>query len=48
VHLVLDGLSAHRIALVNAYVASANGMLTVHFLPGYTPDLNPMSWFGAT
>jgi transposase len=41
VHLVLDGLPAHRTALVNAYVGSTNGMLTLHFLPGYAPDLNP-------
>jgi hypothetical protein len=35
VHLVLDGLPAHKTALVKAYVASTNGMLTLHFLPGY-------------
>ena len=28
-------------ALVKAYVASTNGMLTLHFLPGYAPELNP-------
>ena len=26
---------------MKAYVASTNGMLTLHFLPGYAPDLNP-------
>jgi transposase len=26
---------------VKAYVASTNGMLTLHFLPGYAPELNP-------
>ena len=41
VHLVLDGLPAHKTALVKAYVASTNGMLTLHFLPGYAPELNP-------
>ena len=41
VHLVLDGLPARKTALVKAYVASTNGMLTLHFLPGYAPDLNP-------
>jgi transposase len=41
VHLVVDGLPAHKTALVKAYVASTNGMLTLHFLPGYAPDLNP-------
>ena len=48
VHLVIDGLPAHKTALVKAYVASTNGMLTLHFLPGYAPELNPMSWSGAT
>src|SRR6202050_2223173 len=41
VHLVLDGLPAHKTALVKAYVASTNGMLTLHFLPGYAPELHP-------
>ena len=41
VHLVIDGLPAHKTALVRAYVASTDGMLTLHFLPGYAPELNP-------
>jgi len=41
VHLVVDGLPAHKTALVKAFVASTNGMLTLHFLPGYAPELNP-------
>ena len=42
VHLVVvDGLPAHKTALVKAYVASTQGMLTLHFLPGYAPELNP-------
>ena len=41
VHLVVDGLPAHKTALVKTYVASTKGMLTLHFLPGYTPELNP-------
>ena len=40
-HLVVDGLAAHKTALVKCYVASTNGMLTLHFLPGYAPELNP-------
>ena len=40
VQLVLDSLPAHKTALVNAYVASTNGRLTLHFLPGYAPELN--------
>lgn len=40
-HLVLDGLPAHKKAVVKEYVASTHGKLTLHFLPGYAPDLNP-------
>jgi len=40
-HLVLDGLPAHKKALVKDYVQSTDGRLTLHFLPGYAPDLNP-------
>ena len=41
VHLVVDGLPAHKKAAVKQYVASTHGKLTLHFLPGYAPDLNP-------
>ena len=41
VHLVLDGLPAHKTAGVREYVASTKGRLTLYFLPGYAPDLNP-------
>ncbi len=40
-HLVVDGLPAHKTVLVKSYVASTNSMLTLHFLPGYAPELNP-------
>lgn len=41
VRLVLDGLPAHKKACVRAYVESTKGKLTLHFLPGYAPDLYP-------
>src|ERR1700739_168240 len=41
VHRVVDGLPAHKTSLVKAYLASTGGMLTLHFLPGYAPELNP-------
>jgi len=41
VHLIVDGLPAHKKALVRDYVQSTKGRLTLHFLPGYAPDLNP-------
>ena len=39
--LVLDGLPAHKARMVRDYVASTNGKLELHFLPGYAPELNP-------
>jgi len=39
VHLVVDGLPTYTTAGVKAYVASTRGRLTLHFLPGYSPDL---------
>ena len=41
VHLVVDGLPSHKTKLVRDYVQSTKGRLTLHFLPGYAPDLNP-------
>jgi transposase len=41
VHLVVDGLPAHKTKLVKEYVASTKGRLTIHVLPGYAPELNP-------
>jgi len=40
-HLVVDGLPAHKNKVVKEYVTSTDGRLTLHFLPGYAPDLNP-------
>ena len=40
-HRVVDGLPAHKKAVVKEYIAATEGRLTLHFLPGYAPDLNP-------
>ena len=40
VRLVVEGLPAHKKAIVKEYASTA-GKLTLHFLPGYAPDLNP-------
>ena len=40
-HLILDGLPAHKALAVKKYVAGLNGKLTVHYQPGYAPGLNP-------
>jgi transposase len=41
VHLIVDGLPAHKKANVREYIESTKGKLTMHVLPGYAPDLNP-------
>ena len=41
VHLVVDGLPAHKTKLAKDYVASTKGTFTLHFLPSYAPELNP-------
>lgn len=41
VYLILDSLPAHKRTLVRDYVTSTDGKLSLHFLPGYAPDLNP-------
>lgn len=41
VHLVVDGLPAHKTKLVKDHVQSTQGRLTLHVLPGYAPELNP-------
>jgi transposase len=40
-HLILDCLPAHKTSAVREYVARKKGKLTLHYLPGYAPDLNP-------
>lgn len=40
-HLVVDGLPAHKGKAVKEYVKKTEGKLTLHFLPGYAPELNP-------
>ncbi|MCC6173194.1 MAG: transposase [Gammaproteobacteria bacterium] len=43
--LVLDSLPTHKRAVVREYVDSPDGRLSLHFLPGYAPDLNPDELF---
>lgn len=44
VFVVVDGHPAHRATVVKEYVQSTNGRLQLHFLPGYSPELNPDEW----
>jgi transposase len=40
-HLVADGLPVYKTKSVREHVDSLKGKLTLHFLPGNAPDLNP-------
>ena len=37
---MLDGLPAHKKVVVKDYVDSTQGKLTLHYSPGYAPDLD--------
>ena len=41
VMLILDGHPAHRARIVRDYVAAHPDEIELHFLPGYSPELNP-------
>ena len=41
VFLILDNSQVHRAKILKEYVEQTGGMLTVFFLPPYSPDLNP-------
>jgi transposase len=42
VHLIVDGHPVHRAKLVSAWVGRHADRLELHFLPGYSPELNPV------
>jgi transposase len=39
--LIVDGHPAHRAKLVRTWVAEHAELIELHFLPGYSPELNP-------
>jgi transposase len=39
--LILDGHPAHRARVVRDWVADCPELIELHFLPGYSPELNP-------
>jgi len=39
--LILDGHPAHRARVVRTWVAANPHLIELHFLPGYSPELNP-------
>src|SRR5215469_13764288 len=44
VFLIIDNSQVHRAKILKAYAEQSNGMLTLFFLPPYSPDLNPDEW----
>jgi len=44
VHLILDGHPSHRSKLVLAWAADHSQRIELHFLPGYSPELNPVEY----
>jgi transposase len=42
VHLIVDGHPVHRAKLVSAWVERHSAQIQLHFLPGYSPELNPV------
>jgi transposase len=44
IYLVVDGHPAHRAKVTTEFVAATDGRLTLFFLPGYSPELNPDEW----
>jgi transposase len=42
VHLIVDGHPVHRAKAVSAWVGRHADQIELHFLPGYSPELNPV------
>jgi transposase len=42
VHLILDGHPVHHAKLVSGWVGRRPARIELHFLPGYSPELNPV------
>lgn len=42
IHLIVDGHPAHRRACVRDWLAEHADSIEMHFLPGYSPELNPV------
>jgi transposase len=45
--VIWDGLPGHHSALVRDFVTAQGGRLTLEFLPGYAPELNPVEYIWA-
>lgn len=44
IFLIVDGHPTHKAKKVKAFVQSLGGQVSLHLLPGYSPELNPDEW----
>lgn len=44
VYLIVDNSQVHRSKILKEFIQQSDGMLTVFFLPPYSPDLNADEW----
>jgi len=44
IFLIVDGHPTHKAKKVKSFVESLNGQVSLHLLPGYSPELNPDEW----
>jgi transposase len=44
IFLIVDGHPTHKAKKVRSFVESLKGQLSLHLLPGYSPELNPDEW----
>lgn len=42
IHLIVDGHPSHRAKLLTTWLAGRADRIEMHFLPGYSPELNPV------
>jgi transposase len=42
--LIVDGHPTHKAKKVKKFLESLNGQVSLHLLPGYSPELNPDEW----
>lgn len=44
IFLIIDGHPTHKAKKVRGFLESLNGQVSLHLLPGYSPELNPDEW----
>lgn len=47
IHLIVDGHPSHRAKVLGRWLAEREARIEMHFLPGYSPELNPVELLNA-